>query len=65
MALFEDDRPKKKLAHELGQDLSLLSVGDLQERIDLLKAEIARLEEDMTGKKASKSAADSLFKLKT
>jgi uncharacterized small protein (DUF1192 family) len=64
MALFEDDRPKKKLAHELGQDLSLLSVGDLQERIDLLKAEIARLEEDMTGKKASKSAADLLFKPK-
>lgn len=65
MALFEDDRPKKKLAHELGQDLSLLSVGDLQERIDLLKAEIVRLEEDMIGKKASKSAADSLFKPKT
>jgi uncharacterized small protein (DUF1192 family) len=64
MALFEDDRPKKKLAHELGQDLSLLSVGDLQERIEMLKAEIARLEEDMTGKKASKSAADLLFKPK-
>jgi uncharacterized small protein (DUF1192 family) len=64
MALFEDDRPKKKLAHELGQDLSLLSVGDLQERIEMLKAEIERLEEDMTGKKASKSAADLLFKPK-
>jgi uncharacterized small protein (DUF1192 family) len=65
MALFEDDRPKKKLAHELGQDLSLLSVGDLQERIEMLKAEIARLEEDMKGKKASKSAADLLFKPKS
>jgi uncharacterized small protein (DUF1192 family) len=65
MALFEDDRPKKKLAHELGQDLSLLSVGDLAERIGLLKAEIVRLEADMMAKQASKSAADSLFKLKS
>jgi uncharacterized small protein (DUF1192 family) len=65
MALFEDDRPKKKPAHELGQDLSLLSVGDLAERIGLLKAEIVRLETDMMAKQASKSAADSLFKLKS
>jgi uncharacterized small protein (DUF1192 family) len=62
MALFEDDKPKRKLAHELGQDLSLLSVGDLEERIELMKIEIARLEADMAAKKASKSAADSLFK---
>ena len=63
MALFEDDKPKRKLAHELGQDLSLLSVGDLEERIELLKNEIARLEADKAGKNASKLAADSLFKL--
>jgi uncharacterized small protein (DUF1192 family) len=62
MALFEDDKPKRKLAHELGQDLSLLSVGDLEERIGLMKTEIARLEADMAAKKASKSAAASLFK---
>ena len=37
----EDDRPKKKVAHEIGQDLSLLSVGELAERINLLKDEIA------------------------
>jgi uncharacterized small protein (DUF1192 family) len=65
MALFEDDKPKKKPAHELGQDLSLLSVGDLEERIGLLNAEIVRLEADMIAKKASKSAADSLFKRKS
>jgi uncharacterized small protein (DUF1192 family) len=64
MALFEDDKPKRKLAHELGQDLSLLSVGDLEERIELMQSEIARLEADMAAKKASKSAADSLFKPK-
>lgn len=65
MAIFEDDKPKRKLAHELGQDLSLLSVGDLDERVELLRAEIMRLEADMVAKRAFKSAADSLFKIKS
>ena len=42
-ALDEDDRPKKKIAHEIGQDLTLLSVGELEERIRLLQDEIERL----------------------
>lgn len=62
MALFEDDRPKPKMAHEIGQDLSLLSVGDLEERISLLTAEILRLESDKAQKTATKSAAESLFR---
>ena len=62
MAFIDDDRPKKKISHEIGQDLSLLSVGELGERIDLLKAEIGRLEADRSGKQASRSAADSVFK---
>jgi uncharacterized small protein (DUF1192 family) len=57
-----DDLPKKKIVHEMGQDLSLLSVGELGERIGLLKEEIARLEAEMTRKRASKSAADTFFK---
>ena len=61
-AMDEDDRPKKKLVHEIGQDLTLLSVGELTERIGLLKEEIARLEANMAGKQASKSAADLFFK---
>ena len=43
-AIDEDDRPKKKIVHEIGQDLALLSVRELQERIALLKEEISRLE---------------------
>jgi uncharacterized small protein (DUF1192 family) len=43
MTFFDDDRPAKKLAHEIGSDLSMLSVGDLDARIDLLREEIARL----------------------
>jgi uncharacterized small protein (DUF1192 family) len=61
-AIDEDDRPKKKIAHEIGQDLSLLSVGELKERVTLLKDEIARLEANMASKDASKSAADLFFK---
>ena len=61
-AIDEDDRPKKKISHEIGQDLSLLSVGELKERVELLKQEIARLEANMTNKNASKSAADLFFK---
>ncbi len=61
-AIDDDDRPKKKIVHEIGQDLTLLSVGELNERIALLKEEIARLEGDMESKQASKSAADLFFK---
>jgi len=54
--------PKKKIVHELGQELALLSVGELTERIAALKEEIARLEAEMAKKRSSKSAADSFFK---
>jgi uncharacterized small protein (DUF1192 family) len=61
-AVDDDDRPKKKIVHEIGQDLTLLSAGELTERIEILKGEIARLEADMARKQAMKSAADSIFK---
>ncbi|MGB7036174.1 MAG: DUF1192 domain-containing protein [Xanthobacteraceae bacterium] len=61
-AIDEDDKPKKKIAHEIGQDLTLLSAGELTDRIALLKDEIARLEADRGRKQAVKSAADSFFK---
>lgn len=57
-----DDLPKKKITHEMGQELALLSVGELAERIALLNEEIARLEAEMKRKNASKSAADTFFK---
>ena len=48
----DDDRPKKKIVHEIGQDLTLLSVRELQERIALLKEEIGRLEADIAKKQS-------------
>ncbi|WLS03181.1 DUF1192 domain-containing protein [Shinella sumterensis] len=62
MSLFDDDRPKKKIAHEIGSDLSLLSVDELTARIDLLKQEITRLEAERQKKDASRSAAENLFR---
>jgi len=61
-AFDEDERPKKKVAHEIGQELTLLSVRELTERIGLLKEEIARLEADIAKKQATRSAADQFFK---
>ena len=58
----DDDRPKKKIVHEIGQDLALLSVNELRERIALLKDEIARLEASIASKQASRSVADTFFK---
>jgi uncharacterized small protein (DUF1192 family) len=60
--MFDDDAPKKKLAHEIGQDLALLSVKELHERIALLREEIARLEQAASGKQASLTAASTFFK---
>ncbi|WP_426439771.1 DUF1192 domain-containing protein [Bradyrhizobium genosp. P] len=62
MPIEEDDRPPKKITHEIGQDLSLLSVEELTERIALLNTEIDRLNEAMSKKRASKDAANSFFK---
>ena len=61
-AMDEDDRPKKKIVHEIGQDLALLSVKELQERIALMQEEIRRLEADISRKQTSRNVADQFFK---
>ena len=62
MPLFDDDdRPKKKVSHDIGQDLSLLSVDELTARIALLQDEIKRLEADMVRKRDKRAAADQFF----
>ena len=61
-AIDDDDKPKKKIVHEVGQDLTLLSVEELAGRVQILRDEIGRLEADMAKKRASRSAADLFFK---
>ena len=54
--MFEDEpEPEKKV------DLERLSVEDLQERIEALRAEIAACEAELDRKQSHKSAADALF----
>jgi len=62
MPIEDDDRPRKKISHEIGQDLSLLSVEELTERIALLSSEIERLQAAAAKKRASKDVANSIFK---
>ena len=62
MAIFDDEPKKKARPHEIGQDLSLLSVEELAERIALMTSEIERLQAAMSKKRASKDAANSFFK---
>ncbi|MHA7898833.1 MAG: DUF1192 domain-containing protein [Henriciella sp.] len=54
--MFEDEPvPEKKL------DLERLSVEELKERIESLKAEILACEAELDKKQSHKSAADALF----
>jgi uncharacterized small protein (DUF1192 family) len=58
----EDDRPRPKVTHEIGQDLTLLSVAELEARIALMRGEIERLEADIARKRSTRTAADQFFK---
>jgi uncharacterized small protein (DUF1192 family) len=68
MAAFDDENPfgaaPRKLAtlHEIGQNLDLLSVDELTERVDMLKLEVERLENARHAKLASRNAAAAFFK---
>lgn len=66
MAGFDDDlfgSPRQApTTHEIGQTIDTLSVHELEERIELLKAEIARLEAAIKARQATKDAASAFFK---
>ena len=44
------------------EELELLAVGELEERIDALEAEIARTRAQIDRKRAGRAAADAFFK---
>ena len=54
--------PKKAKAVTLGEDLSRLSVEQLEERLQLIAEERARVEAEIAAKQSARAAADAVFK---
>lgn len=61
MSIFGDE-PRPTPPHELGESLDGLSVHELDERIGMLRTEIARLEDERRAKGAASDAAEMAFK---
>jgi uncharacterized small protein (DUF1192 family) len=57
-----EDPPARKPDIVLGENLDLLSVFELEQRIQALDSEIARIKAAIAAKQASKSAADAFFR---
>ena len=60
---FAEEPRARPIGHDLGQDLSLLSIDELDERIALLEQEILRLKDARAGKERSRAAASAFFNL--
>ena len=60
---LDDLFPRKKIiAITLGEDISRLSIPDLEERLAALAAERSRVEEEIHKRKATLDAAEQIFK---
>jgi uncharacterized small protein (DUF1192 family) len=59
---WDDLKPKPKKAVTLGEDLTTLSVSELQARIGELEKEIERVKAELGAKKAHEEAAAAVFK---
>jgi uncharacterized small protein (DUF1192 family) len=57
-----DELPKKKPQIIIGENLELMSMTELEQRVQELESEIERVKTVIASKRASKSAADSLFR---
>ena len=51
----------QRLLEATREDLELFGVAELEERIDVLKSEIARVQAQLDRKRAGRAAADALF----
>lgn len=58
----DEERISRQRNIVIGEDLSMLSVEELEERIGMLQDEIARIREDIGSKQSSLSVAESFFK---
>jgi uncharacterized small protein (DUF1192 family) len=57
-----EDLPEKKPGITVGENLDLLSVSELEQRVQALDSEIIRVKAAIAAKRASKSAADAFFR---
>jgi uncharacterized small protein (DUF1192 family) len=57
-----DDLPKKKPDMVIGEPLDTLSVAELEQRIQALDSEIARVKAEITKKLATMNAANAFFR---
>ena len=57
-----EDLPIKKPGIVVGENLDLLSVSELEQRVQDLESEIVRTKSAIAAKQASKSAADAFFR---
>lgn len=57
-----EDLPKKPAGIVIGENLDLLSVAELEQRVQALEAEIVRVKAAAQSKRASKQAADAFFR---
>ena len=58
---WDEDVPKPKPAIVLGEDLQRCSLAELAERIEALKAELARVDAEVAAKRTHAQAAAALF----
>ena len=59
---MDEETAKKPLNYTIGQDLSLLSIEEIEETIGELEGEIQRLKAAKSEKSSHMSAAEALFK---
>ena len=58
-----EGKPRRLPVHEIGCDLSAISVDELRQRVDTLQREIARIREEEGRKLASREAAGAVFRI--
>lgn len=60
--MMDDEARKRPTAHEIGMVLDPLSVSELEQRIEQLEAEIARLKAAIAARGSTRKAAEAAFK---
>ncbi len=61
MGIFDEESPVRRTGPVVGEDLSLLSIEELEERIAIFRREIERLQQTVSAKRKSRDAAHSVF----